>query len=78
MLRVNNEEVEQVDEFKYLGSVVASDADLGQHRDVAARVRDASKAFGQLRGFVERWSSASFDEADDISCLCLHNAVLGC
>ena len=53
VLRVNNEEVEQVDEFKYLGSVVASDADLGQHRDVAARVRDASKAFGQLRGL---WS----------------------
>ena len=52
VLRVNNE-VEQVDEFKYLGSVVASDADLGQHRDVAARVRDASKAFGQLRGL---WS----------------------
>ena len=28
-VRVNNEEVEQVDEFRYLGSVVASEADLG-------------------------------------------------
>ena len=49
-VHVNNEEVEQVDEFRYLGSVVASDADLGQHRDVDARVRGASKVFGQLRG----------------------------
>ena len=50
VLHVNNEEMEQVNQFSYLGSVVASDADLGQHRDVAARVCDASKAFGQLRG----------------------------
>ena len=34
--------------------------------------------FRAAEGFMGRWSSATFDEADDISCLCLHNVVLGC
>lgn len=44
--------IEQVTEFRYLGSgsIVGCGADLGQSSDVQARVRAASSAFGRLRG----------------------------
>ncbi len=45
-LRVDGRVVEQV-EFRYLGSLLSCDGDLGQARDVASRVRAASATFGR-------------------------------
>ncbi|CAK0894774.1 unnamed protein product [Prorocentrum cordatum] len=48
-LTVDGHVIEQVCEFKYLGSIVSNDASLGQRADVMARIRAASTTFGRLR-----------------------------
>ena len=49
-LFVGGNKVEQVNEFEYLGSVLANDADLGQRVNVRRRLRQASKTFASFRG----------------------------
>jgi hypothetical protein len=49
-LLLRGQEVEQVPHFTYLGSVVGSDFDLGQGKDVNTRIRAACATFGRLRG----------------------------
>ena len=43
---INNQHIEEVDEFTYLGSKVSTDRDSG--KDVQARLAKANKAFGSL------------------------------
>ena len=47
---MDGNKVEQVNEFEYLGSVLANDADLGQRVDVRRQLRQASKTFASFRG----------------------------
>ena len=47
---VGGEEIESVDEFPYLGSVVSSTGRM--ELDVSRRIAQASKAFGALRKSV--------------------------
>ncbi len=42
--------IEEVEFFTYLGSVVSTDADLGQDRDVKARLAASGRAFGLFAG----------------------------
>ena len=43
---INNQHIEEVDEFTYLGSKVSTDGDSG--KDVQARLAKANQAFGNL------------------------------
>ena len=43
---INNQHIEEVDEFTYLGSKVSTDGDSG--KDVQARLAKANQAFGSL------------------------------
>ena len=45
-ITVNNQQLEEVDEFTYLGSKVSTDGDSG--KDVSVRISKANQAFGTL------------------------------
>ena len=47
-VKVEGGEIEMVEQFTYLGSVISKDGDFME--DVKCRIAKASKAFGCLRG----------------------------
>ena len=47
---LNGEALEQVEQFKYLGSVIAADG--GIEADIKHRINEGSKVFGALKGIV--------------------------
>jgi hypothetical protein len=52
---LNNQQIEQVSEFSYLGSIISKD-NGGTGRDVVERIKKARGAFGEIRLQGKTWN----------------------